>query len=501
LVDVISYTEITGDVILVGDIIANNFIVGSTNLITEITDIQGRLNIEEPKISSLESITSSLATQISEIELTPGPKGDAGSIGATGAKGDAGAIGATGAKGDAGEIGATGTKGDAGAIGATGAKGDTGTTGATGPQGIDGNVATINDGDLTIAKTDGLQSALDSKQSTLTLFSNIAINKVSTLSDITGGNLLYMDNSGTKNVKTEFSATNSAINLKQNQINFLTDLTCATLSSSNLNVTGNSTVGPILNIGINDASTTPKTIYFGGLNGDNEYSAGVIESRIFSGTENSELLIFKGNDVNQDRIRLRAGVIHFDTNATGNNDRTAESIRMTISAAGRVGIGTTIPTRALQVVGDIYCTGTMICDGYSVSSAKPRMRITRSNFTIPSGTTSLLNGGSVGLQSNCTVTAGVFIATIAGIYACSCKLRLPDNNNQSPEIQWYKRAGSGQQSSYEDFEGWIPAGVNGRRAGMSHTIISLGVGDGVLPRNDLETMAGCTATFDVFMIQ
>jgi hypothetical protein len=70
-----------------------------------------------------------------------------------------------------------------------------------------------------------------------------------------------MDNSGTKNVKTEFSATNSAINLKRNLINFLTDLTCATLSSSNLNVTGNSTVGPILNIGLNDASTTPKTIY------------------------------------------------------------------------------------------------------------------------------------------------------------------------------------------------------------------------------------------------
>jgi hypothetical protein len=174
---------------------------------------------------------------------------------------------------------------------------------------------------------------------------------------------------------------------------------------------------------------------------------------------------------------------------------------MTISAAGRVGIGTTIPTRALQVVGDIYCTGTMICGGYSFSSGKPRMRISRSNFTIPSGTTSLLNGGSVGLQSNCTVTSGIFIATIVGVYACSCKLRLPDSNNQSPEIQWYRRAGSGQQTTYEDFEMWIPNGVSGRRAGMSSIIISLGIGDGVLPRNDLQTMAGCTATFEVFMIQ
>jgi hypothetical protein len=104
-----------------------------------------------------------------------------------------------------------------------------------------GGTTTINDGDLTIAKTNGLQDALNSKQNTLTPFSNLSINKVSTLSDITaGGNLLFMDNSGTKNVKTEFSATNSAINLKQNQIFFLTDLTCATLDCSNLNIDGES---------------------------------------------------------------------------------------------------------------------------------------------------------------------------------------------------------------------------------------------------------------------
>ena len=165
-------------------------------------------------------------------------------------------------------------------------------------------------------------------------------------------------------------------------------------------------------------------------------------------------------------------MIHFDTNTTGTNDRTAENIRMTISAAGRVGIGKISPVQPLDVICNIYSTGNIVCSGYTFSSAKPRMRICRSNFTIPSGTTSLLNGGSVGLQSNCTATAGVFIATIAGIYACSCKLRLPDNNNQSPKIQWYRRAGSGQQSAYEDYEGWIPAGVSGRRAGMSSTIIS-----------------------------
>jgi hypothetical protein len=79
-----------------------------------------------------------------------------------------------------------------------------------------------------------LNTSLDSKKSTLTPFSNLSINKVSTLSDIKAGdNLLFMDNSGTKNVKTEFSASNTAINNTQDKKNLLTDLTCSTLSSSN----------------------------------------------------------------------------------------------------------------------------------------------------------------------------------------------------------------------------------------------------------------------------
>ena len=112
-----------------------------------------------------------------------------------------------------------------------------------------------------------------------------------------------------------------------------------------------------------------------------------------------------------------------------------------------------------------------------------------------------MNGGTISFQSNVTLSAGIFISQIAGVYCVTCKLRLPDSNSQAPEIQWYRRAGSGQQSSYEDYEGWIPAGVSGRRAGMSQCLINMGVGDGVLPRNDLETMAGCTATFEGFLVQ
>jgi len=154
-----------------------------------------------------------------------------------------------------------------------------------------------------------------------------------------------------------------------------------------------------------------------------------------------------------------------------------------------------------QFGGNIDAVGNITCEGYMKADDKPRMRIERNGFTLPSGTTSLLNGGSVSLQSNCTVSSGIFIATISGIYACSCKLRLPDDNNQSPEIQWYRRASNGSQTKYENFEMWIPQGVDGRRAGMSHTLIELSAGEGILPRNDLNTMGGCVATFDVFMIQ
>ena len=57
-----------------------------------------------------ENLLKEVNTQISKIELTPGPqgpKGDKGDPGATGPKGDKGDPGATGPKGDKGDPGAT----------------------------------------------------------------------------------------------------------------------------------------------------------------------------------------------------------------------------------------------------------------------------------------------------------------------------------------------------------------------------------------------------------
>ena len=80
LANVISFpTEITGDLVVVGDLTANNFIVGSTNLITEITDLQGRLttsletkqdNIIATDDLTCNSITVTNTTPIENNELT-----------------------------------------------------------------------------------------------------------------------------------------------------------------------------------------------------------------------------------------------------------------------------------------------------------------------------------------------------------------------------------------------------------------------------------------------
>jgi hypothetical protein len=73
--------------------------------------------------------------------------------------------------------------------------------------------------------------------------------------------------------------------------------------------------------------------------------------------------------------------------------------------------------------------GTITTPSYTFSSGKPRFRIIRDNFTLPSETTSLLNGGTIDFQNNVTLTSGIFIANITGVYCVTCKLRMPDLSN------------------------------------------------------------------------
>jgi hypothetical protein len=94
----------------------------------------------------------------------------------------------------------------------------------------------------------------------------------------------------------------------------------------------------IINIYKNDGISI-KTIY----NSTNDDES-IIESRVYSGTERTELLVFKGNDATgtnaPDRIRLKAANVAFDTynTTTSGLNRNNENIVMLINENGNVGI-------------------------------------------------------------------------------------------------------------------------------------------------------------------
>lgn len=121
-----------------------------------------------------------------------------------------------------------------------------------------------------------------------------------------------------------------------------------------LNVVGNLRIG---------ASGTENYIAFSGTTGDTGYITTYIGERIYSGSESSELLLFKGNDVpgssGPDRIRHLAEEHRFDTytsalsgtfSAVGN---ATASTRMIVLNNGNVGIGVTNPINALVVAGSL----------------------------------------------------------------------------------------------------------------------------------------------------
>jgi len=113
------------------------------------------------------------------------------------------------------------------------------------------------------------------------------------------------------------------------------------------------------NLRIGNDATNGQTIKFYGVSGDGagSYDHTVIAERLYSGSDYSELLLFKGNDIGAgptDRIRLDTpGNILFQT---GNGARSYSPTvggldRLIITSAGLVGVGTIGPN-------DVFSIGT-----------------------------------------------------------------------------------------------------------------------------------------------
>ena len=144
-----------------------------------------------------------------------------------------------------------------------------------------------------------------------------------------------------------------------------------TSPAAKLHVVGDAQVDGNIRVGI---STTSNYIAFRGtyLDDQTTYTHTFIGERIYeSGTEKSELLLFKGNDPlgnpGPDRIRLAAGEFRFDTYygvaTSGTFEQVATSANITnkmiLTGDGNLGIGTTLPTSKLDVNGNVRVVGVL----------------------------------------------------------------------------------------------------------------------------------------------
>ena len=143
-------------------------------------------------------------------------------------------------------------------------------------------------------------------------------------------------------------------------------------NSNNLNSgINNFSISGILTVGSVGSSNR---INFKGTTGDSSDNFTVISERIYNSTEQSELLLFKGNDPSgssgPDRIRMRASEFRFQTYTTAENysGLLDNNNRLFIANDGKVGINTTNPNYQLDISGDINLTGSLIFSGTIITA-------------------------------------------------------------------------------------------------------------------------------------
>ena len=186
--------------------------------------------------------------------------------------------------------------------------------------------------------------------------------------------------SSTTNIINTLALNGTSVTATAAELNYLSGITLGTASASKV-----LTVNPTLDIsGIRNLSLTgiltvgtigsgPNRINFSGTTSDASSNHTVIAERIYGGTEQSELILFKGNDTastsGPDRIRYRAAEHVFQTYTSGEDysGLLDNNTRLYINNSGNVGIGTVSPqgyldfgNRASNYTINLYQDGTNV---------------------------------------------------------------------------------------------------------------------------------------------
>lgn len=269
-----------------------------------------------------------------------------------------------------------------------------------------------------------------------------------------------------------------------------------------INDSGDFSISGNVYVGTNNSTLGPKSIYFGGTVGDNTFEDTVIENRVFDETtpdtnSKSELLLFKGNDTD-DRIRLRAGEIRFDTKAAGQN-RNADTPKMTIINNGSVGIGITQPQDQLHITERLRIDEIQMkydsTDGLVFNRSGPVNKLMSDGYACTGGTNKLFTTGLTATQATVNgqtiITGDVGIGTNAlfpaKVLHANGDVRFEGNIRQKPYVVAIgEGAGATNQSAYG-----IGIGYRAGYVGQNNATVSIGSNAGY----DGQAVAGIAIGF------
>jgi hypothetical protein len=278
------------------------------------------------------------------------------------------------------------------------------------------------------------------------------------------------------------------------------------LNAYSLNTTRDVNVGGKLNTGNLEAISLLKANRMqnsGGFTGtDITLSGGLdaltITSPSITGTE----LIYGDATAGFNNVSTKIGDIESTLSGKQNKLTAGDNINIVDNGISSTG-GGGITQEQLDAKQDLITTATDIslntlttagninCNGFVIEDNKPRFRVFTYDTTFQATKALLFNATETvdfninGIYHETGTLSGIYEATVSGTYWVYCKVRLPDSETRICEIQWYKKEIDNSFTAYENFEMWIGAAQDKRRASSSACLIELQAGEGIFPRTDL----------------